>query len=1362
MSQNTFQQSQAGAKSAWKGYSSQTLYIASRIVNGRSECEYYPEDIEDLILRQNGKIVEAVQIKNSSSSLTLTSLASSKTSLGGEGFFKRMCNIHAKDPSFCNVKIVFFGDLGEELRKFSENDNKSREDIKRKLIESHLLNPEEADWLLDSISFEKCDEKQLEDCIMRQLKSILPVMAAPELARDHLIQYVSCLSRNSGYITLDLWKEKIHSIGKQIASVDGFYKQYGKALIRFDDMKTDNKAVEVLKDEYCLGVSAHPDHVRAALDFKRPFWMKKIQEAIDSTGVALVKGVSGQGKTTICYRYLIDSYCESDIFCIRNISSESQALDLVAALKGLDKYLSDIILYIDVKPGETFWAFFMQELQSRGLKIPVLLSIRDEDYNRTPLNGKEIQYQIVELSLLKEEAKSIFDGVTLDAPHTTYRTFEDAWTAFGGKGPFIEFSYFLSHSESLADRIRNQVNALYQESFSDDGFEILALVSYAGRLDIPLKFDKVQKLISGGHFRSAVRRLEDEYLIRCSEEGYIETLHPVRGQMVFDSLQSIDFIDDQKMILQTVSCVPPSRLRNILLDYFSKHVYSVDDIKKLARVRYESWVGVANAIQVMIWLDARNYVENNRAFLQSLVDKYGPGWIMYVPFDFSGMNAPGKYVIDMFDSQLPFPVSDDYLKALDDSKVKLTAQKIFYQSLDLFLINCTFPTCTPEFDEDFSSLGYVLFWTGKRGFAKSLSLDDDLLIDGIAKCDLQYGADAVRGLFEIDKLDLYQTARDAVVKHLVRKMYVVSFAESENSVSCNFIPLYLLDNVHQGEEKRDNQYWRIKMMHLLEQLYPGKELIDIELVGVDLFGDVGITPVDHKLHITKDKHPLRWTTFINQWVKNILEYYYRPDSWNVYIKEIDELRKKILNAVTETISLIDILYKKRGLTAKVKEKNGVIQNCIESMQMDYKLLKCAVDPYGFFSEKSEKERYKNIVTATNVVNPSNKSNGTYHESLSVALKRYDDFQKYLQDLMRYLTNFFKQMNEVLLERCNRTKINKPYLALNNLFNAVKVLPALQNEYITLFRNYTTLEKDFDKLETETYLTLLNMWNYVLELPPGGCHISYNAREKYRKGNNYIIRVINRIKEDPEYEVSFGKKAIYFWKDIGPLEKFNEALLYKEFVLGLRQKFNDAISYTSNRWYLEIENLHFVMIMKIGGVYTPYALAVPLYNLLDCNKEEISKHVLPGEIEQEVLDARNLNENQCTWEIGLQSITSIRSIVKSYGQIIDKCQKEKFKEVIDNYYNKIEQKIILHWNDFEGCEPIIKTLIGKLSDDSLYEELVNGLKEIGTLMYERDQLLQYLKAQIEIDKIINVLDYIKILMIMSFPFVASIQSIGKKS
>ena len=128
--------------------------------------------------------------------------------------------------------------------------------------------------------------------------------------------------------------------------------------------------------------------------------------------MVILKGVSGQGKSTLCYRYLIDTYPEGCVFCVRSIANEKQAQNLVAALDALGKHNEKIIIYIDVQPGETLWAFLLQELQSRGLTTPVLISIRDEDYNRTPISGKAIQYGIVELILSKEEAEKIYNCFT--------------------------------------------------------------------------------------------------------------------------------------------------------------------------------------------------------------------------------------------------------------------------------------------------------------------------------------------------------------------------------------------------------------------------------------------------------------------------------------------------------------------------------------------------------------------------------------------------------------------------------------------------------------------------------------------------------------------------------------------------------------------------------------------------------------------------------------------------------------------------------------------------------------------------------------------------------------------------------------
>lgn len=246
-----------------------------------------------------------------------------------------------------------------------------------------------------------------------------------------------------------------------------------------------------MKQEYLQGVSAHPTYIRNNYDFRRNSWMTRIQ-VINSKGVAILKGVSGQGKSSLCYRYLIDTYPEGCVFCVRSITNEGQAQNLVTALDGLGKHNSNLIIYIDVQPGETLWAFLLQELQARGLSIPVLISIRDEDYNLTPISGKAIQYGIVELTLSREEAEHIYNSFTEIQPHTEHRTFEEAWQSFGGQGPLIEFVYLLTNNKTLTQRLQEQLDVLLQEGISDEWLELLQLVCYAGRLGCAVNLTAVK------------------------------------------------------------------------------------------------------------------------------------------------------------------------------------------------------------------------------------------------------------------------------------------------------------------------------------------------------------------------------------------------------------------------------------------------------------------------------------------------------------------------------------------------------------------------------------------------------------------------------------------------------------------------------------------------------------------------------------------------------------------------------------------------------------------------------------------------------------------------------------------------------
>lgn len=323
-----FYKSDAGAQAAWKGFSSQTLYIASRLISDEGGYEYYPEDIEDLVVKKNGAVVEAVQVKNIFADLTLSSLAATKTSKGGEGFFNRMCSLHAQNPFFHRIKVVYFNTLGIELQEMQSGKAVTKKALTKRLVDKHGLSESEAVWLIDSLRFEKVNLDDLDLSIQTQISDYVPVMSAPALVKDLLIQYISVLSKSKGYTTLKMWQDKIHEIGTNIAAIDGFYKEYNKSLVRLSELQL-NSDHEQLKQEYAQGVSAHPTHIRNNLDFKRDYWLEEIHAVISSKGVAILKGVSGQGKSTLCYRYLIDTYPEGCVFCVRSIANEADRKSVV-------------------------------------------------------------------------------------------------------------------------------------------------------------------------------------------------------------------------------------------------------------------------------------------------------------------------------------------------------------------------------------------------------------------------------------------------------------------------------------------------------------------------------------------------------------------------------------------------------------------------------------------------------------------------------------------------------------------------------------------------------------------------------------------------------------------------------------------------------------------------------------------------------------------------------------------------------------------------------------------------------------------------------------------------------------------------
>lgn len=138
-----------GGNSAWKGFSSQTIYIANRLISEKDKTKnYYPESIDDLkITDANGSVVELIQVKNLSNDLSLSDLKPKK-----EGsFFK--CALDARQQNTdLLVRLISCGNIGPEFLNWSkEKAAELPEDNKTTKLESYGYSPSDIEWLRESI-----------------------------------------------------------------------------------------------------------------------------------------------------------------------------------------------------------------------------------------------------------------------------------------------------------------------------------------------------------------------------------------------------------------------------------------------------------------------------------------------------------------------------------------------------------------------------------------------------------------------------------------------------------------------------------------------------------------------------------------------------------------------------------------------------------------------------------------------------------------------------------------------------------------------------------------------------------------------------------------------------------------------------------------------------------------------------------------------------------------------------------------------------------------------------------------------------------------------------------------------------------
>lgn len=1055
--------SEIGTEAAWRGFSTQTLYIAKRLLEAENNVQLYPEHIEDLMIMENKKVIELVQVKNLSTDLSLSDLSPKKT----DSFFRRC--LAYKDYDIC-LKIVSFGNIGLEFRKMLQTKNRRKSSVFDKLL-SYGYEDSDVLWLLEHLEIEKVDELEVENSIKDELKKYIEVIAAYNLVNDSLIYYIYKLSREKGYTSKKLWEERISNIVKNIMAIDSVKKQYQKTIIPLCDYKS-NKTREELFSAYRMGVNAHPDHIRNNCDLWRERWIKEIDRRFIKNNIVLIKGASGQGKSTLAYRYLIDTYPELNVMCIQKLLSEGQAIDILSILRGLNDR-KDIVIYMDVEPYDIQWLWLCEKAMEFGIDIKILVSIREEDFQRSPIDYSKHNFEEISLNFSKDEAKEIYNMYS----NSTYLSFDDAWKSFGEKGPLMEYIFMLNESKTLVARINAQIeNIVNHEVQADAWLECLAIISLGGIHNNSISVNSLFQKVECKQKNKMIKHFEKEYFIKITQNNtYIECLHVLRARIIYNLLMERGMFDKENILMKTLGVIEHNATQ-MLIEYVYGTRITEDFINKIANIEYLSIEIYADIVKALLWCEIHYYYQINKKVIEE------GGLLFNNQFMFLGnTDITGLLEIDTLQDicKMFNNVKPDFEEQMRNQLNRLPMLKLDYRFLDCFfeLTNKTISNLYEINEENLTAWGYVLFWMSYRNFILEQISEPD--VDW--KLNIEETLNYILGISKQGWFDMRDSIVEVIMPSILLENGVIYYEIKNSEVSA-------IINVLLGNDQEQPHSRIMKLISIFQRSFPEKKKYNVKIVGYNCLEKVEVP--DTEKNISQEHFPYVWITQLNRCFGNMQRYHNLPQNWKDTYERIINARNAILDYFVILLDAVEKFY--RNENARVfssdnyKKKKGIAYNL--TIENPYIEPMCAVDRYGL--------RDDNYVVEDNHQKYSNEWNQESNkEHISYLCHEY----------FSHVHAFCESCENVLVDaKTKKQQGQKSRIAYYNLIQALMKIDAFQekfDDYFSSFGIFTNSKRELDILEkTAAVFTIVFFNNYAREKS-----ICYRAKESVRSTERKIVQ-----------------------------------------------------------------------------------------------------------------------------------------------------------------------------------------------------------------------------------------------------------------
>lgn len=1230
-----------GAIYALRGYRAQFLYSLYRILVFQESERFFSLEgnYEDLDVYGNeGEVREIVQIKDVQS-LALSSILDSRET----SFLKRAVRTHKNEMPL--IHLVSFQKISPEIEALNAS---SYSPILIQKLKKQGLKAPEIDRL--SVHF-KCtvlSKDEIEEQVKKKI-SDLRLFADLDTTMELLLFWMYLSAEKREWIDRQKIVEKFSGIGNYLSQRLSFTKYIG-TLIRPLDGYGKNLDIVRLKNDFYQGISATYYHILANADVKREKKLQELHDKFIHSGITFIHGASGQGKSTLAFRYLKD--CCTEVISFQIFLNEDIGLifEVITALESIAAgMLVPVVVYLDVVPGSKTWVNLLQILSAKK-NLKFLVTIREEDWRAVFVRDK-FEFSEVELEFDKEEGRRIYEALNTCRKDLKFIDFDEAWRQFGEKGPLLEFVYLVTQYQTLPEKLKEQIARIQEKTFNEGmakfELKLLRYICVADSNGAIVDYQAVARHLECEEIETVVSRLTKEYLLQLTEDRkYVVGLHPVRSAI----LQDILF--DEEIVLKSDYAIGLFGL--IKEDTYAEYIrnicrYLQIDIHKILsciqKLKLSSWPGYAAVTEALLWKGVDDYICVNREVFQQLYEKFRLGWKLFVHFDFSEI-LQGKSMVE--NSGLFPPEAVDLSRQINTS---LTDKATVFQYLLSWHKILTEINLKPETAGDWHAYFTFCFWV--------LFLQEDSVHIGLADYErvfsempLELGAKILyvlkKGKFVKKKT---VTRYEEWWKERVISEYNVFYFEicqKDKSVKVHY--LYdITGERHYGYEENQLNGKSVFLIQMMRYVFDEMEVFASQGYG-HKSSFIPDEYDDSSKNISKKNLPLEPLIGLNVLLINMIEYVYRPVTWCEYVDIVMQEREsmvEILNLLTAAFARFYHQCDYTVLLQYLQTYENKYHKEFEKQEEPF-YPKLISDEWGYIAESNTKERKNALAQVENYI---------------LSFEKYGRYQKTYQNYRNAVRNFINQSTEVILMRLQEKAGNRVedysqtmrVSLVGNLFDAYKVIANFQCEFQKFFAKYVfeSKLKNIELQELRNISSLCYLWQqfcYGENLLKGDVFKLAQQRltDSKKSFENRISKEIRNLEKEEGLKITVrfeeDLKKMFFLIDG---DCYIQGWLLVEKLYTLLSKVVDKPEYTSIK-YLILETYYpdFCIILLVNGKAPQLKMfGFTLYKLMERSFHQLRNidfmaQDIPSDVQRRL--------NILCWEKTTEDTVNLYNMISSVG------------------------------------------------------------------------------------------------------------------